>query len=761
MRLTIELLSDLCAGTGEASGGAMDTAVAEDEYGIPVIPGKRIKGLFREAAEELMDHGLASSVDVDTVFGVTGGAENGVHFSTLYPIGYQKMRSVLEAMKKDKMWTSYSERKWVQDFYTTVRTQTAIGAAGVADDNTLRSSRVVCQKCKGDAKHGNRMFEGEVDIPEAMEKQYEELLGQCAKMVRHIGLNRTRGYGNVVCRVEPQKRSAETFATTVLTDREKLITDSSPEGDMALGIHLILEQPCVMEENFISGRSLMGSFASAFLRRARAEGEDIKNIHENEQFWSLFLSGEVQYGFCWPYENKRVHEPLPKSFVKEKHGKSTKIYDLAACEREELIAFMDGKEKAGEVFAAFEGEKNIYCSEVQRDTRNHHRRPEDRAIGHAAGKDGKGDRSTGQLYSFDLIKAGQEFYGEIRGKKLLLEELQKLVKNGDRLYFGAGRTAEYGSVQVCWEQVKQPAHDIEPDEHTVITLCAPFTAEDVYGNESTALSDVLRAIFPERALSELMPHTVSFLEERVYGGYQAKWGMPLPQRIALAPGSEVVIYGMELSKKEAVRLESISYGRYTEEGYGRIAINRHDGNESMSLVKEPKITQIIQVNWPELEMQSESEELESIRFLEACLKDRLYQTCEKTECMEKIKTHLEKVPKKNVLGGIMRISRTSENFEELKQQLKQAADRVTESNGEWCRKLSEIIFGRNQDELVFIKDSVRKMENDEALKSIPFSWKANERWRAMLDGDAGFRVFQDILNQKLCEVHLKKGRREQ
>ena len=109
----------------------------------------------------------------------------------------------------------------------------------------------------------------------------------------------------------------------------------------------------------------------------------------------------------------------------------------------------------------------------------------------------------------------------------------------------------------------------------------------------------------------------------------------------------------------------------------------------------------------------------------------------------------------------MRISRTSGNFEELKQQLKQAADRVTESNGEWCRKRSEIIFGRNQDELVFIKDSVRKMENDEALKSIPFSWKANERWRAMLDGDAGFRVFQDILNQKLCEVHLKKGRREQ
>lgn len=176
MRLTIELLSDLCAGTGEASGGAVDTAVAEDEYGIPVIPGKRIKGLFREAAEELMDHGLALAEDVDAVFGVTGGIENEVHFGTLYPNGYQNMRILLEEMKKDVPWASYAERRRVQEFYTTVRTQTAIGADGVADNNTLRSSRVVCRKCKGDEANGNRIFEGEIDIPEAMEMQYEELL---------------------------------------------------------------------------------------------------------------------------------------------------------------------------------------------------------------------------------------------------------------------------------------------------------------------------------------------------------------------------------------------------------------------------------------------------------------------------------------------------------------------------------------------------------------------------------------------------------
>lgn len=759
MRLTIELLSDLCAGTGEATGGAVDAAVAEDEYGIPVIPGKRIKGLFREAAEELMDHGLALSADVDAVFGVPGGAQSRIHFGTLYPAGYQKMCSLLEAMKKDGAWASYAERSQVRSFYTTVRTQTAIGAAGVADRNTLRSSRVVCRKCKGDGAGGNRIFEGEIEIPEAMEKQYEELLERCAKMVRHIGLNRTRGYGNVVCRVELQKRNDGTAAFAGLSDGETCRTDSASEEDTVLGVHLILEQPCVLEESFISGRALMGSFAAAFLGRAREAGEDIQNIHENEMFRALFLSGEVQYGFCWPYENKRVHEPLPKSFLQEKYGddRENTLYDLASCRQDAVFDFMDAKEKAGERFVALQGE-TLYCSNVERDMRNHHRRPEDRAVGHATGKEGKGDRSTGQLYAFDLIKAGQEFYGEIRGRKSLLEALQKLAENGSRLYFGAARTAEYGAVRVYYGQKEEENCYVKPAKKTVITLRSPMVAEDCFGNDSTAVLDVFRAIFPEKNLSDLSAQSVSFFEEGIRGGYHAKWGMPLPQRTVLVPGSEVVIYGLELSKEEITELEKKSYGRYTQEGYGRIAVNRHGKKKEVSVQEEPKITM---ARWPEAEEWHGSEKTESLRFLEVCLRDRLYQTCEKTECIEKIKRHLEKVPNQSVLSGIIQVTRTSGNFEEWKQQLRQASDRVSEKNAKWCEELGKMTFGSKQEELIFIQDGIQKMQGDTALQDIPPSWKADERWRAMLDGDAGFRIFQDILTRKLCEVQLKKGRREE
>ena len=93
---------------------------------------------------------------------------------------------------------------------------------------------------------------------------------------------------------------------------------------------------------------------------------------------------------------------------------------------------------------------------------------------------------------------------------------------------------------------------MKPAKRTVITLRSPMVAENSFGNDSTAVSDVLHAIFPERNLSDLSSQTFPFFEEGIYGGYHAKWGMPLPQRTALVPGSEVVIYGLELSKEDTL-----------------------------------------------------------------------------------------------------------------------------------------------------------------------------------------------------------------
>ena len=55
MKIKIELLSDLCTASGEAHNSLIDSDVTYDEWGIPYIPAKRLKGCIREAALELVE----------------------------------------------------------------------------------------------------------------------------------------------------------------------------------------------------------------------------------------------------------------------------------------------------------------------------------------------------------------------------------------------------------------------------------------------------------------------------------------------------------------------------------------------------------------------------------------------------------------------------------------------------------------------------------------------------------------------------------
>lgn len=50
-KIKIELMSDLCAGSGYSFAGVIDSDVSYDEYGLPFLPARRLKGCMREAAE--------------------------------------------------------------------------------------------------------------------------------------------------------------------------------------------------------------------------------------------------------------------------------------------------------------------------------------------------------------------------------------------------------------------------------------------------------------------------------------------------------------------------------------------------------------------------------------------------------------------------------------------------------------------------------------------------------------------------------------
>ena len=59
LHYSITFHGDWHCGSGMAAGAELDALVIKDGRGLPYIPGKTIKGLFREQAEMLIDCGCA------------------------------------------------------------------------------------------------------------------------------------------------------------------------------------------------------------------------------------------------------------------------------------------------------------------------------------------------------------------------------------------------------------------------------------------------------------------------------------------------------------------------------------------------------------------------------------------------------------------------------------------------------------------------------------------------------------------------------
>ena len=76
IKVKVELLSDMCCGTGEGNGSNIDMLTAFDECGLPVIPAKRLKGLLKECGRLLENEGYKDASDrVEKLFGGLKGKE--------------------------------------------------------------------------------------------------------------------------------------------------------------------------------------------------------------------------------------------------------------------------------------------------------------------------------------------------------------------------------------------------------------------------------------------------------------------------------------------------------------------------------------------------------------------------------------------------------------------------------------------------------------------------------------------------------------
>lgn len=557
-KLTMTLLSDALPGSGEGLAGFIDTDITFDEYGIPYIPAKRIKGILKESAEELFDAGVIS-IKPNEIFGSPGSKEscdfkisNGILADTMKYNKFFKLGS-----DQNKI-SSVFNRESVLEYFTYTRSQTAI-ENGTAKENSLRIGRVLRKGLK---------FEFDLEFNPAHKESMEKIV----KVTRFFGHNRTRGLGNIRMTLNGSEEDISTnnvgnivntpnFSENELCRITFTLTNLS---QLLLSVRIGEDQTT---ETYIPGSIILGALANNYIKKCGI------NPAKDPDFRDIFISGNVVFENAYPLIDNKIFQPVPLSFVMEKD--SQKIHDKTLEDTQQKIEKGEIKPKGAPGGYAYLGGPEASITSCLTQVSYHHRRPEDNSIGHAR-KEEQGN-NDGEFFQFEVLAPNQSFKGEITGSYKSLQKLAESLKSEMNIYIGKSKTAQYGRCIVKFDKIENtPKTDSiwEDGEELIIIFKSdmilindkgfPDPDVDIFLNKFLELFGIKRNSIDEK---------LKFLKHKTVGGYLGVWNLPKAQMPAISAGSVIVL------KNESGNIDISnslvnSYGARIEEGFGRISAHK-------------------------------------------------------------------------------------------------------------------------------------------------------------------------------------------
>ncbi|MGH9850948.1 MAG: type III-D CRISPR-associated RAMP protein Csx10 [Blastocatellia bacterium] len=343
--------------------------------------------------------------------------------------------------------------------------------------------------------------------------------------------------------------------------------------------------------DYLPGSVLRGVFIGRYLG-----ADDDGALAQDATARRLFFSGQTRYLNGYPLDRLgRRALPTPRSWQRKKDDEK-KVYDFAR--EAPPDAFDEGVQ--------WERVNNPFCA-VERDQARLVK-PERRIAVHTARtrrfgrampqqvidkQDKQENDQPGAVYRYDALAAGQIFESVILCEDEDEARLKQWLQGEIKL--GKARSGGYGRAQLQlvkqapqtkpWSEYQRQALDAllddedesdEPDEERValfvVTLLSDALLRDDCGQhvvEARAMDTLLQ----RELVTELKPER-AFLGERIVGGFNRKWGMPLPQAAAIAMGS-VFVYQVNgtLNRQRVNTLLERGIGERRAEGFGRLAIN--------------------------------------------------------------------------------------------------------------------------------------------------------------------------------------------
>lgn len=174
----IKLYSDWHCGSGLGAGAETDNEVIKDRNSLPYIPGKTIKGLLRDAFQEIMEvqNQKIQECHYNSIFGYEIKNEDSKIIRTESGNAFFSNAELKKEEKREIISNN------LQAYLYRNITSTAINERGIADAQSLR----VIEVCIPIELEGFIQLKNESEI---------DTIKLAFQWVRHLGTNRNRGLG--------------------------------------------------------------------------------------------------------------------------------------------------------------------------------------------------------------------------------------------------------------------------------------------------------------------------------------------------------------------------------------------------------------------------------------------------------------------------------------------------------------------------------------------------------------------------------------
>lgn len=320
--------------------------------------------------------------------------------------------------------------------------------------------------------------------------------------------------------------------------------------------------------SYIPGSMIRGAIIGRYMRQHHLSELDLTNEKVKRLF---FDANSTRYlnAYLLSQEKKRTL-PLPLCWFKDKDDElndnsSITVYDFSIDRGDNP----ETPKSVGEYFWTNKGGVvNLYKDKRRINIHNFRDRQK-----------GRSTDNQGEIFRYDALDAGQTFQSIILCKDKDVTAIQDLLAEPN-LWLGGSQSAGYGHTKIiepkplnAWDEIGVPAEEREDnDELLNIILLSDTLLRNEYGQPVADPMFIKQAV--EEVLNISLPEPSNiFAGSTLIGGFNRKWGLPLPQVPALAAGTAIVFKGVEINSDQIQLLEAYGIGERREDGFGRIAIN--------------------------------------------------------------------------------------------------------------------------------------------------------------------------------------------